>query len=688
MIRQWEVQQLSDKLLKEHYLSVDYFNAQTDGTSKVQKSLYELGWRTNFAKSTKYLACCEHQTKRVVFSLQFLEASSEIEIKNTALHEIAHALVGPYHAHDEVWRAKAIELGIEPKVCGNISLDNSRSISVVEQKERVKIGQLQKICPKCGEIAVEINHITLSTGKWIKLKCGHLIKKENLVGDDYADWKNLAGTKQVFPYQVEGIRFAAANNGRVLIADEPALGKTLQADGFLKFHKDIACPALITCKASLTIQHVKELIEWCGPEFMPQVINTSKDFILPGLKVYIISMDLLRRMSPEKMKQMGIKTVIADEIQHFKNADSTRTAELRRLVNDAEFFIALSGTPWKNRASEYFPVLNMIDPVLFPSKQKFINDWIEYYYDSKSGKMKEGGIRNIELFREKTKHMIIRRMRDDVQKDLPEINRVIRFVELDKYEDIYNKEESRVAAAIKDSILDGTKIGNIASEIMRLKHITGLAKAAVCVEDAIQFLEDADESEKLAIFYHHVDVGQLLSNGDPTDKNLEGLDKYLLRNGYNRCLRIDGSSNNRQDIVDNWKNDPKNRVVLLSSLAAGEGLNLQFCRTPYMLERQWNPANEEQCELRFSRHITLSDLPEYLQPLFHDQVVNKTKTKINVPYFIAADTIDEMLTEIVERKRVNFNKSMNERDKDLTFEENDIIRELGEMIVRKRYAKK
>lgn len=688
MVRQYDVQRISDNLLKEYSLPVDYFNAQTDGTSKVLKSLYDIGWRTNFAKSIKYLACCEHQTKRIIFSLQFLEASSEIEIINTTKHEIAHALVGPYHAHDEVWQKKAIELGIEPKVCGNISVDSSRSISVVEQREKIKIGQLQKICPKCGEIAIETSHINLPTGKWIKLKCGHLVKKENLAGSEYGEWQNLAKTKQIFPYQVEGIEFIAKNNGRVLIADEPALGKTLQADGFLKYHADIACPALIVCKSTLKIQHVKELIEWCGPEFMPQVINTSKDFILPGLKVYIISMDLLRRMTPEKMSALGIKTVIADEIQHFKNADSTRTAELRRLVNSAEFFIALSGTPWKNRGSEYFPVLNMIDPVLFPSKQKFVNDWIEYYYDPKSGKMKEGGIRNIQEFRKVTSHMIIRRMRDDVQKDLPTINRVIRFVELDKYEDIYNKEESRVAAAIKDSILDGTNMANIASEIMRLKHITGLAKAAVCVEDAIQFLEDADESEKLAIFYHHVDVGLLLSNGDPTDRNFEGLNKYLLANGYNACLRIDGSSNNRQDIVDKWKMDPKNRVVLLSSLAAGEGLNLQFCRTPYMLERQWNPANEEQCELRFSRHITLSDLPEYLQPLFHDQVVNKTKTKINVPYFIAADTIDEMLTDIVEHKRVNYNKSMNVGQEDLKFEENDIIRELGEMIVRKRYAKK
>jgi len=54
-------------------------------------------------------------------------------------------------------------------------------------------------------------------------------------------------------------------------------------------------------------------------------------------------------------------------------------------------------------------------------------------------------------------------------------------------------------------------------------------------------------------------------------------------------------------VVDQFKDNSNCRIMLASTLAAGEGLNLQFCSFYIMMERQWNPANEEQPEGRFSR---------------------------------------------------------------------------------------
>jgi SWI/SNF-related matrix-associated actin-dependent regulator 1 of chromatin subfamily A len=551
-----------------------------------------------------------------------------------------------------------------------MNLAVSKPTTEIVQKEKKKIGQLQKKCPVCNKTAVETKILHMPNGIiWIKLECGHLVKKDAILGSDYKEYGSIDGALKAFNYQIEGLDFIVRNNGRVLIADEPGLGKTIQGIGFVRYYSSIATPCLWVCKSSLTLQATKEFLIWAGIEFFPQVITSAKNFIMPGMKVYVISMDLLRRMPREKLEAMKIKCVIADEVQHFKNPDSTRTAELRQLVNSADFFIALSGTPWKNRGSEYFTILNMLAPERFPSKQKFINDWIEYVYDSKTGKMREAGIRNIEKFREYTKDIVIRRMRDDVLPDLPKINRQVRFVDMDKYKDVYDKEEGKVANAIKDALLEGGNVANLAAEIMRLKHITGVAKAIPCIEDAIEFLDNTDEEKKLTIFYHHVDVGNILEDGDPADKTLIGLNKWLIDNGYNKCLRLSGETNNRQDVVDAFRTNPRNRVLLASALAAGEGLNLQFCQDAFMLERQWNPANEEQCELRFSRP-------------------GSTAQSIRIPYFIAADTIDEMLTDIVEKKRVAFNRTMNVGSEELKFEESDIIRELAEAIVRKKFAKK
>lgn len=655
MIREYQAKQLADTLIKEHKL---------------------VNWQIQFNKSTKHLGECWHQSKVIAISIHTLQSCSAAEFHDTMLHEIAHALVGPNNGHNEIWKAKALEIGCTSNTCGNMSIDSSRSNKEPEKKEKKHVPPLTQKCPTCNTVAIEISRCSFSGNTWLKLKCGHLVKKSSIKEVTIDNWISESG-KELFPYQRDGINKIAQSNGRLLIADEPGLGKTVQGLGFLKFWPELSLPALVVCKTTLKLQWVKEALDWCGIQYMAQTIDSSRSFIMPNLKIYIISMDLLHRIDTEKLSQLGIKTIIADEIQHFKNPDSKRTQELRRLVNEVDFFIPLSGTPWKNRGSEYFPVLNMLDPTLFPSYNQFQNKWVDWYVDTRTGKYKQGGIRNIPAFKEATKHIVIRRMRDDVLPDLPKINRQIRYIELDTvYGESYEKAEARVAEIIKDAILEGRNMTTIASELMRLKHITGLAKVDVTADDIITFLDETDEWEKITIFHHHIDVGDRLQSL---------IDKWLVENGLSKSLRLLGGMDNieRDNIITKFKISSKHRILIASTLASGEGLNIQFCQNAIMMERQWNPANEEQAELRFSRPITKSDLPDYLQHLG-----DKTKVSIRVPYMICAGTVDEMLTEIIERKRLNFRKSMNDKDINLEWSENDVMKELSEMIVRKRYGKK
>jgi hypothetical protein len=181
----------------------------------------------------------------------------------------------------------------------------------------------------------------------------------------------------------------------------------------------------------------------------------------------------------------------------------------------------------------------------------------------------------------------------------------------------------------------------------------------------------------------------MLQNGDAA-KTFEGLDKQLVERGFNKTLRMFGGkdSDTRWNIEQSFKNNPKNRILIASTLASGEGLNLQFCQNFMQVERQWNPANEEQAELRFSRPLNYKDYPSYLQNyLFNDDRMPK-KTSIRAPYLIADQTIDSMLTDIVERKRTNFRKSMNPGEENIKWEENEIIKELADMIIKKRFGRR
>jgi hypothetical protein len=669
------------------------FEAQNISDTELQRwGLWSKGWRTNFTKHGQWIAACFFDEKRIVISIPHLNARSEAELIQTVKHEIAHALAGFDAGHGDKWVEEAKKVGIDnPVACikGFTNVDKGQAISPVEVKEAKPIKALKTLCPKCQEPFVVTSQAQMGGKIWMKGQCGHLVSKEQLhdVNDLIAGWSNVAGTKTLYPYQVEGIRFIGEASGRALVADEPGLGKTIQALGSLYFYKEMR-PALWVCKSNLTLQTVKEAIEWCGAEMMGQVIKHGKTYIIPNLNLYVISMDLLRRMPEEKILEIPYKTVIADEIQHFKNPDSTRTAELRKLVAKAEYFIPLSGTPWKNRGSEYFPVLNMLRPEMFPSPKHFKNNWVDVYFDAKSNKYREGGIKNIPAFREKTKSFIIRRMRDDVLPDLPKTDRRVRLVDMDEEaQKLYDKSESRVAAMIKAAMIDDKPMSAIAGMIMELKHITGLAKVPTIIDDVTEWLENTEDYDKITIFHHHIDVGDLIQKGHTGE--YDGLDKWLVDNGYNKTLRMLGgrTPEEREGIKERFKNDPRNRVLVASTLASGEGLNLQFCQNAYMGERQWNPQNEEQAEFRFSRPLTWADYPKYLQDHLFNENKEPKKVSIRIPYYIAAGTVDEILTDIVERKRHNFRKSMNEKDAELKWDENEIIREVAEAIIKKRYKK-
>ena len=128
-------------------------------------------------------------------------------------------------------------------------------------------------------------------------------------------------------------------------------------------------------------------------------------------------------------------------------------------------------------------------------------------------------------------------------------------------------------------------------------------------------------------------------------------------------LSAEMSSEKRMATQDAFNNS-KRAFMVASTLASGEGLNLQSCSDCVMHERQWNPANEEQAEGRFIRIGQLSD-------------------KVNAVYVEAEDTCDSQLDSIVSRKRIEFHKVMSSNPNAgmITWNEGSIITELVKNIV-------
>jgi SWI/SNF-related matrix-associated actin-dependent regulator of chromatin subfamily A-like protein 1 len=513
---------------------------------------------------------------------------------------------------------------------------------------------IRQQCPTCGKIALEQSRLKIGKTLIVKLACGHIIHSESLVTSEQT-YSSIIFSDGCKPreYQIDAIKFAEESNVRCIIADEQGLGKTIEALSLLRLHPEKLLPAVVVCPSTVKLQWMFEIHRICGSgrEFLVQVIQSGKELAAPGFKVYVVTYDMLKNDKLFSMLPEGtIKTLIIDECQRIKNHLSDRAKAVQRIGKLTPHIIPMSGTPIKNNAGEYFTVLNLVKPTLFPHYQKYIDNYCDAY--SNGWGQKVGGLKDIDRFHEDTKDIIIRRTKEQVLKDLPSIDRKFHHVELNRnlnkeYAAAMDQLEKKLYGDDEDGFGKASAIIAIMSE---MRHITGRSKVVECVDFATEFLLSTDR--KLVIFTHHKDVMEMLEFK---------LNEWLIDGGYGKVCSLHSglNGNERQNLVDVFKNDSSRRLMLASTLAAGEGLNLQFCSDAVILERQWNPANEEQVEARFHRFGQLN--------------------AVTIIYMLASGTIDEYFTELVEIKRSIVAAMMDK--KTIEWNQQSLMKELAEALV-------
>ncbi len=77
-------------------------------------------WAFGFDLATSRAGVCRYLEQCIDLSVSYCLAASRAEIEDTVLHEIAHAIVGPRHNHDAVWKSKAREIGCVGERCHRV----------------------------------------------------------------------------------------------------------------------------------------------------------------------------------------------------------------------------------------------------------------------------------------------------------------------------------------------------------------------------------------------------------------------------------------------------------------------------------------------------------------------------------------------------------------------------------------
>jgi predicted SprT family Zn-dependent metalloprotease len=80
--------------------------------------LDSLGWTFAFDNATRRMGLCQFTPRRISMSRHYASHADEKSVRNTILHEIAHAKAGPAAKHGPRWRAVAVSLGATPRACG------------------------------------------------------------------------------------------------------------------------------------------------------------------------------------------------------------------------------------------------------------------------------------------------------------------------------------------------------------------------------------------------------------------------------------------------------------------------------------------------------------------------------------------------------------------------------------------
>lgn len=395
-------------------------------------------------------------------------------------------------------------------------------------------------------------------------------------------------------YQEFGTKYIL-HQGYVLLGDEMGLGKTVQAIASMVALRNYGENRfLVVCPASV-------LINWCREiNFHSdlQVFKLHGDYREVALQdwikyggVGVTTYETLDKLDLTNV--FNISMLVADEAHYVKNPMAERTINLSNACDKAERVLFMTGTALENRIGEMRYLISLLNPEVKRDIQE-----IEH-------------LSQAQIFREKVAPVYLRRTREDVLQELPDLIQTDEWCEMNEEEksSYYASVNSENFMAMRQLSWDVAKIEN-SSKAKRLVEICEEAK---------------NEKRKIIVFSFFL-------------KTIEKV-KNLLKD---RCYGpINGSVDpaDRQKIIDEFSKGKDGSVLLAQIQAGGTGVNIQAASCVILCEPQLKPSTENQAISRTYR-------------------MGQTRN-VQVFRLLCADSIDEKIVEILNTKSTIFENFAN-----------------------------
>ncbi|WP_410982095.1 SNF2 helicase associated domain-containing protein [Bacillus cereus] len=402
-----------------------------------------------------------------------------------------------------------------------------------------------------------------------------------------------------------------------ILGDDMGLGKTLQSITFIASVlleiREKKLPVLVVSPSSLVYNWLSELKKFT-PNIRAVIVDGNqaerRKILKDAIKydVIITSYPLLRR--DVRLYAQPFHTLFLDEAQAFKN-HMTQTAKAVKTIQ-AEYRFALTGTPIENSLEELWSIFNVVFPELLPGRKEF------------------GDLRR-ESIAKRVKPFVLRRLKEDVLKELPEKIEHLQSSEL-------LPEQKRLYAAYLAKLREET-LKHLDKDTLRknkIRILAGLTRLRqICCHPGL-FVDDykgssAKFEQLLEIVEECRSTGKRILIFSQFTKMLSIIGRELNRQAI-PYFYLDGNTPSAERVeLCNRFNEGEGDLFLISLKAGGTGLNLTGADTVILYDLWWNPAVEQQAADRAYRM--------------------GQKNTVQVIKLVAHGTIEEKMNELQESKK-------------------------------------
>lgn len=404
------------------------------------------------------------------------------------------------------------------------------------------------------------------------------------------------------------------------LADDMGLGKTLQAIALItKIHSQRKGKKTLVVMPKSLIYNWESEIQKFSPSLKTGIYygNTREASVFRECEVILTTYGTVRN-DIEKIKRYRFELVILDESQNIKNVNAQTTKAVMLLKGNNR--IALSGTPVENNLGELYSLFRFLNPPMFGTADEF-----NRYYAAPIHK--ENSKTAVDELRKKIYPFILRRVKKDVLKDLPDKIEKTLYVEMNpEQRNFYEERRLYYYNMVHENIKEkgvGKSHFYILQALNELRQLTSCpesknshivsSKKEVVVEN---ILDAVQNNHKVLVFANYI-------------HSIEAICKQLKSHGI-KYLSMTGATKDRHILVDKFQNDSEYKVFVMTLKTGGVGLNLTAADTIFIYDPWWNKTVENQAvdrAYRLGQDRTVFSYKIILKDSIEEKILKLQETK-------------------------------------------------------------